>query len=401
MPDPTRPATFGDGTGGPAADAVEITILMPCLNEAQTLSTCIRKAKQFLADSGVIGEVLVADNGSSDGSQDIAEREGVRAVAVTPKGYGAALVGGIESAIGKYVVIGDADDSYDFSSLMPFLEKLRDGADLVMGNRFLGGIEPGAMPFLHRYLGNPGLSGLGRLLFRTSIGDFNCGLRGFDRERILALKLRTTGMEFASEMIVRAALAGYQLAEVPTSLRRDGRSRAPHLRTWRDGWRHLSFLLIYSPNWLFLYPGLILLCLGMVGAFGLLPGAVAIGDVNFDIHTFTVACVTALVGTQAISVWLVASKYATTHGLLPSSRRMSGLTGALTLERMLVGAALVIIFGLGGLIWCTAQWASTGFGGLEYSAMLRLLVLSLTAIAIGIQIALTGFLSAIIEVPTR
>jgi glycosyltransferase involved in cell wall biosynthesis len=382
-------------------DAVEVTILMPCLNEAQTLAACIRKARHFLAESGAIGEVLIADNGSTDGSQLVAEREGARVITVTSKGYGAALLGGIEAARGAYTIIGDADDSYDFSSLMPFLQKLRAGADLVVGNRFQGGISPGAMPPLHRYLGNPALSGLGRLFFHIPLRDFHCGLRGFHRERIRALRLRTTGMEFASEMVVRAALAGYRLAEVPTSLKKDGRSRPPHLRTWRDGWRHLSFLLIYSPRWLFLYPGLILLCAGTVGAFGLLPGAVAIGGVNFDIHTFTVACVAALVGIQAISFWLIASKFATAHGLLPPSRRLSGIIEALTLDRMLVCAALLAMAGLAGLVWCSMQWASTGFGGLEYSVLLRILVLSLTAIAIGIQLGLTGFLSAIIEVPTR
>jgi hypothetical protein len=380
---------------------MEITILMPCLNEAETLATCIHKARRFLSESGAAGEVLIADNGSTDGSQRIAEQEGARVVTVAAGGYGAALLGGIEAARGDYVIMGDADDSYDFSALGPFVFALRNGADLVVGNRFAGGIAPGAMPALHRYLGNPVLSGLGRLFFHAPIGDFHCGLRGFHRERLRALKLRTTGMEFASEMVVRAALAGYRIVEVPTTLAKDGRSRPPHLRTWRDGWRHLSFLLIYSPTWLFLYSGLFLVVAGMAGAFGLLPGAVAIGDVQFDIHTFTVACVTALVGIQAVSFWIVAGKYATTHGLLPPSRRLSGVFRALTLERAVLAATMLILSGLTGLAWCTMQWASTGFGGLEYSALLRILVLSLTSVAMGIQLALTGFLSAIIDIPTR
>jgi Glycosyl transferase family 2 len=374
---------------------------MPCLNEAETLAVCIRKARRFLAESGVAGEVLIADNGSSDGSQEIAEREGARVVPVARKGYGAALLGGIDAAHGDFVIMGDADDSYDFAALMPFLNRLREGADLVMGNRFQGGIGPGAMPPLHRYLGNPVLSRLGRLFFHIPIGDFHCGLRGFNRERMSALRLRTVGMEFASEMVVRAALANYRLVEVPTTLKKDGRSRPPHLRTWRDGWRHLSFLLMYSPKWLFLYPGLMLLGLGAIGAFALLPGSVAIGEVHFDIHTFTVACVAGLVGIQAISFWVIARKFATAQGLIPPSRHFSGILEAMTLERMLVGAAIVMALGVVGMLWCVLKWASTGFGGLEYSALLRILVLSLTAIAGGIQLALTGFLSAIIEIPTR
>jgi glycosyltransferase involved in cell wall biosynthesis len=380
---------------------VELTILMPCLNEAETLHACLDKGLQFLAKAGVSGEILIADNGSTDGSQQIAERAGARVVAVAQKGYGAALLGGIEAARGTYVIMGDADDSYDFSALMPFLERLRRGADLVMGNRFAGGIGPDAMPPLHRYLGNPVLSGLGRLFFRVPIRDFHCGLRGFNRERIRALKLRTTGMEFASEMVVRAALADYRLEEVPTTLKKDGRSRRPHLRTWHDGWRHLSFLLMYSPKWLFLYPGLILLAFGLIGAFALLPGIVRIGDVNFDIHTFTVACVAVLIGVQAISFGVIARKFATAHGLIPPSRRFSGVLDALTLERMLAGGTLMGILGTAGLIFCTLRWAATGFGGLEYSALLRVLVMSLTAIAIGVQLALTGFLSAIIEIPKQ
>lgn len=237
---------------------LELTILMPCLNEAETLAVCIRKAKEYLELSGVAGEVLIADNGSTDGSQEIARAGGARVVAVASRGYGAALLGGIDAAHGKYIIMGDADDSYDFTALQPFVDGLRKGADIVMGNRFKGGIAPGAMPMLHRYLGNPVLSGIGRLFFRIPIKDFHCGLRGFSRERIRELNLRTTGMEFASEMLVRAALAGYTVEEVPTTLKPDGRSRPPHLRTWRDGWRHLSFLLMYSPRWLFLYPGLLI-----------------------------------------------------------------------------------------------------------------------------------------------
>jgi glycosyltransferase involved in cell wall biosynthesis len=381
--------------------SVEVTILMPCLNEAETVATCIGKAQRFLSQADISGEVLIADNGSTDGSREIAEKLGARVVPVADRGYGAALIGGIQAASGRYVIMGDADDSYDFSALMPFVEHLRNGADLVMGNRFKGGIAPDAMPLLHRYIGNPVLSFTGRLFFRINVGDFHCGLRGFNRERIGVLNLRTAGMEFASEMVVRAALANYRIDEVPTTLAKDGRSRPPHLHTWRDGWRHLSFLLIYSPRWLFFYPGLFLLVFGTFTAFALLPGAVEVGNVAFDIHTFTVACIAVLVGTQALSFGAVARRFATVHKLLPPSRHFSKVIAALTLNRILIGAAVFTLCGLAGTVACVVQWASTDFGPLEYSSLLRILILSLTAIAIGVQLALTGFLSAIIEIPVR
>ncbi len=373
---------------------------MPCLNEAETLAICIRKARSFLERSGINGEILISDNGSTDGSQEIAHAEGARVVNVPRRGYGAALLGGINGAQGKYIIMGDADDSYDFSALDPYVKRLRDGADVVMGNRFRGGIAPGAMPFLHRYLGNPVLSWLGRLFFSIPTGDFHCGLRGFSRDRIRDLNLRTTGMEFASEMIVRASLAQYRIDEVPTTLKPDGRSRPPHLRTWRDGWRHLSFLLMYSPRWLFLYPGFLLIALGIVAGIMLFPGGKEIGGIGFDIHTFIVTTFFLIVGTQAISFAMLARRFGTAHQILPVSR-FSFLLDALTLERMLVAAILIIFGGLFGLLSCTIQWASTGFGPLEYSNMLRALLLSMAAIAIGVQLAFTAFLSSIVEIPTR
>ncbi len=380
----------------------EITVLMPCLNEAETLATCIRKARKFLIEHAVNGEILIADNGSTDGSQQIASAEGARVVPIKDRGYGAALIGGISAANGRYVIIGDADDSYDFSALMPFIERLRAGADLVMGNRFEGGIAAGAMPFLHRYLGNPVLSWFGRHFFNIKIGDFHCGLRGFNREQIGNLQLRTTGMEFASEMIVRSALAGYRIEEVPATLSPDGRSRPPHLRTWRDGWRHLSFLLIYSPRWLFLYPGLLLLVMGIIGAVALLPGQITVGGVGFDIHTFIVACFLVVLGTQAIGFAIVARRFAASHKLLPPpSRRNAKIIEALTLERVLIGAGALIMIGMAGFLWSFSKWAFTGFGPLEYSALLRLLILSMMVMAIGLQAAFVAFLSAITEVPTR
>lgn len=380
---------------------MELTILMPCLNEAETIATCVSKARKFLASSGVVGEVLVADNGSTDGSQQIAEREGARVIHVPARGYGAALLGGISSARGRYIIMGDADDSYDFSALEPFLARLRDTADVVMGNRFEGGIAPGAMPFLHRYLGNPVLSWLGRLFFNMTIRDFHCGLRGFRRDRIEALNLRTTGMEFASELVVRSALAGYRIDEVPTTLSKDGRSRPPHLRTWRDGWRHLCFLLMYSPKWLFLFPGIFLILFGTLLSLLLLPGQKMIGSVAFDIHTFVVACMAAVVGVQAVSFSAIARRFVTSHLQVPPSPRFAGILDSLTLERILVPAAVLVVVGLSGFLWCASQWASTGFGPLEYSVLLRTLILSLTSLAIGLQLALTGFLASIMEIPTR
>lgn len=378
----------------------ELTILMPCLNEAETLATCITKAQDYLRCHGISGEVVVADNGSTDGSQAIARSCGARVVAVPQRGYGAALIGGIAAARGRFVIMGDADDSYDFTSLQSIIKGLRAGADIVMGNRFKGGIAPGAMPALHRYLGNPLLSWLGRLFFRIPIGDFHCGLRGFSNQRICALKLRTTGMEFASEMIVRAALAGYRIEEVPVTLRRDGRSRQPHLRTWRDGWRHLSFLLIYSPRWLFLYPGIAMILLaGLAGAL-LFPGGMDIGGIGFDIHTFIVMNFLLVVGTQAISLAVISRRFAASHGMIPPSQ-LSGLLQTLTLERLLIVAAVLFTGGLAGMLYCTLQWAQSGFGPLDYSQMLRLLIFSMAAIATGIQLALTAFLSSMLEVPTK
>jgi glycosyltransferase involved in cell wall biosynthesis len=382
-------------------EVIELSILMPCLNEAETLAVCIRKAGCFLESSGVKGEVVIADNMSTDASRAIAEAEGARVVVVETPGYGAALLAGIAAARGYFVIMGDADDSYDFSALMPFLQKLRAGADLVMGNRYRGGIAPGAMPFMHQYLGSPVISFLGRLFFPIEIGDFNCGLRGFVRDRMLALKLRTTGMEFASEMVVRSALAGYGIAEVPTTLKKDGRMRAPHLRTWADGWRHLRFLLMFSPTWLFLYPGLVLLVFGIVGSSFLLPGMIYIGSVGLDIHTFIIACMAILLGLQCITFSIIARRYGMANGFIPASPRFASLLESWTLERALIVACGLLMLGLAGFLWCVGVWASSGFGPLKYAALLRILVLSLTAMTAAIQLAFTAFLAGIVDIPTR
>lgn len=378
---------------------LELTILMPCLDEAETLAICIRKAQRFLTSRSISGEILIADNGSTDGSQSIAESEHARVIHVKQKGYGSALLAGIKAARGKYVIMGDADDSYDFSKLDAFVDRLRDGADVVMGNRFQGGIEKGAMPFLHRYLGNPVLSFLGRAFFKIKIGDFHCGLRGFKRDAILELELQTSGMEFASELVVKSALAKLRIDEVPTTLSVDGRSRPPHLRTWRDGWRHLVFLLLYSPKWLFLYPGIALMLFGLVSAFALFPGTVQIGNTEFDIHTFLVGCLSIIVGLQAICFAVLARKFATNFGLLPPIARYTSFFDALKLESILIAALIIITLGAIGFIWCIANWALTGFGPLEYSSLLRVLVLSMTSIAIGVQLTLNGFLYAVTEIP--
>jgi glycosyltransferase involved in cell wall biosynthesis len=377
----------------------ELTILMPCLNEAETIASCIRKAFGFLTRFAIDGEVLVADNGSTDGSQDIARTLGARVIVIGQKGYGAALNGGINAAQGRYVIMGDADESYDFSQLAPLLEALRRGADLVMGNRFKGGINAGAMPFLHRYLGNPTLSFLGRLFFNNRIGDFHCGLRGFNADRVRSLHLITTGMEFASEMVVRASLAGYRIDEVPVTLAADGRSRRPHLRTWRDGWRHLRFLLIYSPKWLFLYPGLALILIGLFGSAVLLPGEVIIApDLGLDIHTFVVAAMCVLLGLQSITFAIIARRYATRSGLIPPSPRYDSLLEWVSLERMLLIGFMLAIFGAAGFIWSFSVWARTGFGALNYPLVLRILIASMTAIAASIQLVLSAFFMSILDI---
>ena len=375
---------------------VEFTLLMPCLNEAETLAACIRDGQGFLERARITGEILIADNGSTDGSQAIATALGARVIAVPIRGYGAALAAGIQAARGRFVIMGDADHSYDFAHLDQMVERLRAGADLVMGNRFLGGIEAGAMPFLHRYIGNPVLSFLGRLFFKIKVKDFHCGLRGFSRDRILALGLSAPGMEFASEMVVRASLAGYRVEEVPTTLHPDGRSRPPHLRTWRDGWRHLRFLLIYSPRWLFLYPGLALFLVGALTSAVLLAGPVVIGMTTFDIHTMMAASVGMLIGVQLISFSVISKRIGVRSGYLPGNPLWERLA-AITLEKALGVALTLFLAGLAGMVWTLAQWARVGFGPLEYPLTLRVFLLSLILLAMALQIASTAFLSAIVD----
>jgi len=380
----------------PSRPSCELTILMPCLNEAETLAVCIAKAQRFLQTQQLDGEVLIADNGSTDGSQQIAQASGARVCAVPEKGYGSALLGGIRAARGRYVIMGDADDSYDFSALGAFLDALRDGAQLVMGNRFQGGIKPGAMPALHRYLGNPVLSGIGRIFFGSPIGDFHCGLRGFEREALLNLDLHTTGMEFASEMVVKATLYNLDIREVPTTLSPDGRSRPPHLRSWRDGWRHLRFLLMYSPRWLFLYPGLCLIGLGLAGMLALLPGPLIIGTIGLDIHTLLLSGTAILLGIQAVTFSLLARQFAISVKLLPDDPKFISALERLSLEKLLVIGVVLMAGGLGGIAYSIYAWGQAAFGALDAGHMMRLLVPAVTLLAAGFQLIISSFFRSII-----
>lgn len=380
---------------------LELSILMPCLNEAETLKTCIDKARASLATLGVDGEVLIADNGSTDGSQAIAEAAGARVVPVAERGYGAALAGGIKAARGRYIIMGDADDSYDFTRLEPFLARLRAGDALVMGNRFKGGIGPGAMPPLHRWLGNPVLTTIGRVLFGSPIGDFHCGLRGFNRSAMLALDLRTTGMEFASEMVVRATLYGLPISEVPTTLMKDGRSRPPHLRSWRDGWRHLRFLLMFSPRWLFLYPGLGLIALGLGLLAVLATGPVVLGGVTLDLHTMVYAGFMAVIGAELIGFALYAKVYAVDAGLLPRDDRLDSWLARVTLERGVILGALVTGVGIVGIVTTLVRWAATDFGALEGSGLMRLAIGAATLTALGLGLVFKSFFLGLLRLPKR
>lgn len=375
----------------------ELTILMPCLNEAATVSTCVHKARAFLQRSGIQGEVLVADNGSEDRSRELAQRAGARVIEVAQRGYGAALNAGIAAAHGRYVIMGDADDSYDFSRLDAFMEKLRKGHLLVMGNRFKGGIRRGAMPALHRYLGNPVLSFIGRLFFRTQVGDFHCGLRGFDRSAVLSLGLRTDGMEFASELVVKAALAGWHIAEVPTTLDPDGRGRPPHLRSWRDGWRHLRFLLIFSPRWLFLYPGLALLGMGIVLTTALYFAPLRVMGAGLDIHSMLYASAAALLGLQLCLFALFARTSAYVAGLLPRHAALERLLRLFYLERGLLSGLAIA---LAGLVWSGAafwQWRQSGFGALDPRIVMRETIPATALMVGGTEIMLASFLLSIIR----
>jgi glycosyltransferase involved in cell wall biosynthesis len=383
---PVTPESSADDHPSP-----RLSVVMPCLNEVLTLGTCVDKAIVTMRRLGIAGEVIVADNGSTDGSQESAAGRGARVIPIASRGYGSALRGGIAAARGEYVVMGDSDDSYDFTQIGEFVTKLDEGYDLVMGNRFKGGILPGAMPFLHRYLGNPVLSWLGRVFFGCPVGDFQCGLRAFRKSAIDSLNLRTLGMEFSTEMVVKATLFELRIAEIPTVLAPDGRDRAPHLRTWRDGWRYLRFLLLYSPRWLFLYPGIVLFFLGIGLSAWLLPGARTVGKLTFDYDTLLFGAMTILLGFQSVNFAAFSKLFATSEGLLPEDPVMNRLYRYVTLEVGLVIGLTLVLVGAGLWLLGLNYWRSHAFGPLNPETTLRIVIPGFVSLTLGIQTILSSF----------
>lgn len=382
-------------------NTVDLSVVMPCLNESLTLGTCIRKAQATIERLGIRGEVIVADNGSTDGSQALAESLGARVVPITARGYGSALRGGIAAARGRYIIMGDSDDSYDFTQLGDFVAKLDEGYELVMGNRYHGEIRPGAMPFLHRFLGNPVLSGLGRLFFGCPVGDFQCGLRGFRKDSIERLELQTTGMEFSTEMVVKATLFNLRIIEIPTTLSPDGRDRPPHLRTWRDGWRYLRFLLLYSPRWLFLYPGISLFALGIAIGVWLLPGPRTVGRVTFDYHTLLFGAMAILIGFQSINFAVFTKTFAVTEHLVPEDPRLTKAFRYVTLESGLILGTFLIIVGAATWIFGLGYWRSHHFGALDPDRTLRIVIPGFVSLTLGIEIVLSSFFISVLGMGRR
>ena len=369
---------------------------MPCLNEAETLAICITKAQSFIDTNAIKGEVVIADNGSNDGSIDIAKSLNAKVVNAEQKGYGSALKAGIEAANGKYIIMGDADDSYDFNTLMPYVTELRNGKDLVMGNRFKGGIEKDAMPFLHKYLGNPVLSFIGRLFFKINIGDFHCGLRGFSKSAYNQMNLKTSGMEFASEMVVKSKLNNLSIAEVPTKLHKDGRTRAPHLKTWSDGWRHLRFLMLYAPNWLFLFPGILLVLVGLIMSIVLVINPIEFENFTLDVHTLLYTSAFLLVGFQFIVFYGLTKIFAVENELLPKSSRYNKLFKFINLEKGLIIGFILVCIGLLLSYKGLSTWESTDFGTLDTRTTLRTIIPAITALQLGIQTILFSFFFSVL-----
>ncbi|THU41222.1 glycosyltransferase family 2 protein [Niastella caeni] len=380
---------------------MELTILMPCLNEEETIKACVLKAQHALKANKIDGEILIADNGSIDCSPTIAKSLGARVIHVVEKGYGKALRAGIEQAKGKYVIMGDSDDSYDFTDILPFVNRLRDGYDLVMGNRFKGGIEKNAMPFLHKYLGNPVLSFIGRLFFKTSIGDFHCGLRGFNRSSILDIGLCSSGMEFASEMIVKSSLNNLKISEVPIKLYPDGRSKRSHLRTWRDGWRHLRFLLLFSPKWLFLYPGLVFMMIGMLTTAVLFQGPVKIGAVQFDIHTMLYSAITIVIGFQLVTLYFLARIFAIKSGLDNNNEWLKKFNRYFSLEKGLGTGVFVLLSGVILSVYSFSIWNRHLFGNLNPLHVLRFVIPAVACLLLGIQIIFNSFFTSILHLKVK
>jgi glycosyltransferase involved in cell wall biosynthesis len=381
--------------------AFELSVVLPCLNERETVGVCVQKAVAALGQAGILGEVIVADNGSTDGSIEIAQSAGARVVHVEHRGYGNALRGGIQAARGTYVLMADSDDSYDFTHIPRFVEELKKGSDLVMGNRFLGGIRNGAMPALHRYLGNPVLTALGRLFFHSPSRDFHCGIRAFRKDSYERMDIRSTGMEFASEMVVKASLLRMNVSEVPTTLSPDGRSHPPHLRTWHDGWRHLRFLLMYSPRWLFLYPGIVSVVVGLATCIWLLPGPRRIGSIGFDFHTLAYGFGAVLVGFQLLAFAVFTKVFAITEGLLPEDPRLNRMFTYIKLETGLLAGGLCVALGVTGSVLALSTWAQSSFGPITSDNVLRLVMLSVFALILGPQIIFSSFFLSILGLRRR
>jgi len=385
------------------ADSVELTILMPCLNEAETIARCIEKAKLGIQRSGVRGEILIADNGSTDGSIQIAEKSGARVIQVKEKGYGSALCGGIQAASGKWIIMGDADDSYDFSEISGFVKKIQEGFDLVMGCRLpVGGgtISAGAMPWKNRWLGNPVLSFIGRLFFKCPAHDFHCGLRGFTKEAFDKMELKTTGMEFASEMVIKSTFKQLKIAEVPITLHKDGRSRPPHLKPWRDGWRHLRFMLLFSPQWLFLAPGICLSAAGIILAAALSMENIKIGGVAFDVGTLVVACMTVIIGFQLVAFAFFTKVFAIAEGLLPDDPKFSRAFKFFNLEKGILLGLFVLLVGITLSVRAVWIWKQAGFGELSPEENLRRLIPAATLIVLGIQSIFSSFFMSALGLKT-
>lgn len=389
------------GTAAEQAVKVELSVVLPCLNEAATIETCVRKAKAAIEREGLSAEIVVADNGSTDGSQELARRAGAKVVHVSTRGYGSSIVQGIAAAQGKYIIMADSDDSYDLTELGCYVQPLREGYDLVMGNRFRGEIAAGAMPFLHRYLGTPVLTALARIFFRTRCGDVNCGMRGFRKEAIEKLGLECSGMEFASEMVVKSSIFGLRIAEIPTNLSKDGRSKAPHLRTWHDGWRNLRFMLLYSPRWLFLYPGCLLMLLGSLLTIWLLPGIRHVRGVGFDVSTLVFSATMIFVGYQTATFAVFAKVYAITHGFLPEDEKLKSLFRVITLETGLGIGAVLFLAGLVISIFAVGYWGAAGFGPLSPTKTLRLVLPGVIFLTVGCQTIFSSFFLSVLGMGRR
>lgn len=379
----------------------ELTILMPCLNEARTLGLCIRRARQLLTSHRIDGEILVSDNGSTDGCQRIARKLKARVVSCPARGYGAALQFGVERARGKFILMGDCDDSYHFDEAFPMIHQLRKGADLCMGTRLGGTIVPGAMPFLHRVLGNPVITWLGRIFYDIEQTDFYCGMRAFRADSVRRLQLVTTGMEWALEMLIKSRLSGYRITEVPITLYKDGRERAPHLRTWRDGWRSLRFMLLHAPDFLFVLPAATMIVIGLAGMVLLTPAPLRFGSVTFNLHSLLTFAFLVLIGVQVFFAGLFAKVYSFAHGILPGRSGLVEFLERISLESLLILSLILFLTGAAGFIWTLQTWVATGFASLDYDITMRRLIPSLTLVGVAVVTAFNGFVLSLLHVPTR